>query len=626
MKKNNSNAQLLAANYYGAVERKSIFILFGVLMLFLMVKAIQMPVLHDEIATFFYYVQSDNFLPPTAHWDANNHILNSFLTNISYHLFGNSPLALRLPNVLSFGLYLFAAYHLTKNLKSHLIRWGTLLALICSHYLVEYFAESRGYGMSIAFLMVGLFFFQQLRLNNRIRDLFGILICITLAAAANLTLVIPGLIIYGLIILHLLLQYSTQTAKKKIQQFLISLLAIIPFYFLIEISFAFKERGAFYYGSDNGFYEVTVQTLSRYFIGAYNSSIAFTITILSVLIFGFLAFTFIRTKKRLHFLLSPTGIYAFLFSSLILSIFALYFVLGINFPEDRVAMHLYPLFILGLGFTFQSITQDQFPNMKWAGIIFFLFPILFLFHLHPKSSVFSTQERTSPEIFDYIQSQPDHFKFPHTVGGYKTQEFCWYYLNSRNGGNEGKIHTNYHIALDADYQIVRDGKIEDSALFNYYTPVLNDPFTELTLFERKSRLEPELLDEKNAVTTPGVVDFEFHNILEMTIAEHRNKTMYIGAEMTLNAAPSPFIAWLAITINDDEGTSLYSDYIPLDWLRKNWKGENNNVCHGILMHDIPPEAETLKFYLWNIEQKDYSIPNGKCYLYELKRDFPNRYN
>ena len=61
-------------------------------------------------------------------------------------------------------------------------------------------------------------------------------------------------------------------------------------------------------------------------------------------------------------------------------------------------------------------------------------------------------------------------------------------MNSQAGGHEAKIQTNYHIALDADFQVVRDGRIEDSILFAYYTPVLNDPATHLTLFERKKKL------------------------------------------------------------------------------------------------------------------------------------------
>ena len=61
--------------------------LFTFLYTYLIIRCIYVPVLHDELATFFYYIQPDNYMPPKAHWDANNHILNSMLSNWSYHLF-----------------------------------------------------------------------------------------------------------------------------------------------------------------------------------------------------------------------------------------------------------------------------------------------------------------------------------------------------------------------------------------------------------------------------------------------------------------------------------------------------------------------------------------------------------
>lgn len=580
-----------------------------------------MPLLHDEIATFFYYVQSDNYLPPNAHWDANNHILNSFLTNISYHLFGNSPIALRLPNVVSYAFYLFAAYHLTKGLKNGILRWGTLLAVISSHYLFEYFAESRGYGMSIAFLMMALYFFFRIRNSNRALDYLGLSFFIILAAAANLTLVIPALLIFALVFLHLIL---IRRAKSWSIPLRIIIVAAVPLVLLIKISFAFKERGAFYYGSDKGFYEVTVKTLSQYILGTYNYGIAIALTIVTAGVIGLLIFNLIKKKDRWTYLLSSNGIYAFVYTMLLIGIFALYYVLGINFPEDRVAMHLYPIFILAVGYAIHQISAHK-KWMQCVGLLLYVFPILFLFHLHPNHSVFSTQERTSPRIFQYIVDTPNQERFPLTVGGYKTQEFCWYYLNSRAGGHQGKIHIKNHITLDADFQIVRNGKIDDSTLFEYYKPVLEDPYADLTLFQRKSPLPRNLIFDTLAVPTPGVINHAYHNILEMDISHYQNTTLYAGAEITLHAADSPFISWLAITLNDKNGESLYSDYIPLDWIRKHWKGEKNNVKQGILIHQVPKQAVTLKFYLWNIEEEDYSIPDGKCYIYELKRDFPNRY-
>ena len=134
-----------------------------------------------------------------------------------------------------------------------------------------------------------------------------------------------------------------------------------------------------------------------------------------------------------------------------------------------------------------------------------------------------------------------------------------------------------------------------------------------------------MIHETQVKPTNGLVSDEFHNILEIGIDSLQDQTIYLGAEMTLLAESKPFISQLAVTLNDSAGNSLYLDYIPLDWIRKNWDGSKNNVRHGILLHHIPLKAEILKFYIWNIDKTSFSIPDGKCYLYQLERDFPNQY-
>ncbi len=242
------------------------------------------------------------------------------------------------------------------------------------------------------------------------------------------------------------------------------------------------------------------------------------------------------------------------------------------------------------------------------------------------NATFSIEERTSSPIFEYIHSKEKTALFPSTVGGYKTQEFAWYYLNHRNGGMEGKIHTLHHVTLDADYQRIRNGQDSIKNLQQYYTAVVSDPITNLTLYERLHPLKRTLITSENIQTTPGVIKDEYFNIHEMDIQSHTGKALYLGADMTLHAKEAPFISWLAMTINDEDGNSLYQDYIPLDWIRKYWKGEPNNLTQGLIIHNVPKGAAILKFYIWNIDKTSYSIPDGKYYLYELERDFiPQHY-
>src|SRR6185312_6700744 len=80
------------------------------------VRAALVPFCHDETATFFYYIQTGDYLPYIAHGDANNHILNSFFSWICFRLFGSSPFALRLPNLVSLAILIIAVYRLAGQL------------------------------------------------------------------------------------------------------------------------------------------------------------------------------------------------------------------------------------------------------------------------------------------------------------------------------------------------------------------------------------------------------------------------------------------------------------------------------------------------------------------------------
>ncbi|HNS46120.1 MAG TPA: hypothetical protein PKH94_02665, partial [Bacteroidales bacterium] len=63
---------------------KILFVAFGLLLwIYVWLRAIQVPLIYDEIATFFHYIHSSSFLPFRSHLDANNHLLNSALTWIS---------------------------------------------------------------------------------------------------------------------------------------------------------------------------------------------------------------------------------------------------------------------------------------------------------------------------------------------------------------------------------------------------------------------------------------------------------------------------------------------------------------------------------------------------------------
>ena len=81
------------------------------------VRSACIPLAHDEVGTFYYYIQTGNFLPYHAHNDANNHVLNSCLGWICFKFFGDSYFVLRLPNLFALLVLFFAVFRISVQVK-----------------------------------------------------------------------------------------------------------------------------------------------------------------------------------------------------------------------------------------------------------------------------------------------------------------------------------------------------------------------------------------------------------------------------------------------------------------------------------------------------------------------------
>lgn len=165
----------------------------GVLWAIIIYKAIYIPVTHDEVPTPTHYVHFriwEIMMYPDN--SPNNHILNTLLTKFAMYLFGNGQWAVRLPNILSFGVYFYAAYQISKTLfsKDYILFFGCLAAFLCNPFLLDFFSVCRGYGLSNALLLCSVLFCLKGYLNQKEQAIWWSLVFAVLASYANFTLLV----------------------------------------------------------------------------------------------------------------------------------------------------------------------------------------------------------------------------------------------------------------------------------------------------------------------------------------------------------------------------------------------------------------------------------------------------
>lgn len=105
---------------------------------------------------------SNNFVTPPwlqilTTYDANHHLLHSYLCKLFTSLLGLSPFTLRIPALLGSALCLWSAWRLTRTLCANSPLMPALCALLAFHPgLLDYFSLARGYSLGLGFLLFAL--------------------------------------------------------------------------------------------------------------------------------------------------------------------------------------------------------------------------------------------------------------------------------------------------------------------------------------------------------------------------------------------------------------------------------------------------------------------------------------
>jgi hypothetical protein len=596
-----------------------LWVLFLILFPYLILRSIYTPILHDEIATFYYYIQTGIYFPPEAHWDANNHILNSMLSNWSFQIFGSEPWALRLPNVLSYPFFYWFSWKLVNSIKHQGIKWTSFLALVMCHYMFEYFGETRGYGISMAFMIMGYYFsqcyFKSLKFGWSLVAMFSLF----LAFAANLTIIYNYLMVLTWLCAAILIQ--AKNMKTRILEvsflFLFSGIIAVP---LVQFSFDLKERGALYYGGKSSFIEYTLSTLSDLILGSKHPLVIGLIIFLSVLIFILTLKNLYENRTRLlRVLLEEKLFYALLLFGSLAAIFATRYLLDVNFPEDRTALYLYPLMILSLAWTLDKSNWKPNLTQRVLSVLMAYIPIYFLVKIDIHEASFAMDERAPQEFFNYVKETSRGDLFKPSVGGYHTQNLCWYYMNYQAGGEQNAMVYNSFPDTVCDFQIVNMRVNLPNGYLNLYQKINEEPINELNLYRRKTPFKRVLIEEKKSVTNWSHRRDEYFNLLEYEVQRlDKNHPLLLEVSGILHAPHSPFYGKLIISQKDKNWVEISQEGLVFNWLRYYWNDDTKRFHQVLVLPNLNESAHYVQVYVWNIHAKPFLVKDTDLRLFRLE--------
>lgn len=584
------------------------FIAFAIAFIIVLIRCINVPFAHDEVATFYYYIQSEQFLPFLSHIDANGHFLNSLLGWISFKLFGSSVIALRLPCLFAFLVLGYGVYKHCTRLNNTLAKLILTTAFVLSFNIINFYSLCRGYGLSISFLVLALYYFFSYVQNSKFSYAVKFVVFGQIALCANLTLVFTLLVTTGIIILFQIKSKQLFTIKNLV------LLAVNfgLIFFWVKYAFYLQENGALYYGSGNHSYWVTtfVSLIETVFIKHIIVNIAI-VSLFSVL-FGYWCVQLF--KHKLKFISgSSFGLCFFILLSLIGAFYFLKLLFNVNYPEDRTGLFFYILLMLSIAFLL-----DEFD---WKPVyVFGALPLYFIVHfalnLNFSKHAWGFYETMPQEFFDTLLSEQKKTPRPITIGGHRVLELFYTFYNYNSEEKLNHMAPPELMSMNCDYYIT--WKKDKPYYDKYYTELVVAKHWNMVLLKRKTDIERELQFEITEPKTFKGSDeyYSFYEKLDTTFVS--KDPVMAEFDISVANAPTPFNAFLVLQV-DVDGQAQYFRRTALNWTRYEWKGvEHFKTC--IQTDSLPLQKCRLVAFLWNIEKKEVKFKLNSLKLYHLKAE------
>ncbi len=384
--------------------------------------------------------------------------------------------------------------------------------------------------------------------------------------------------------------------------------------------FALQAKGELYYGEPEGFFKVSVKSLSKLLTGSENlifPYFALVFFILLLLVYLYIALRKNESKNILSRFTDPKWIFFFLLIGNILAYFLENKLFGIDYPEDRTGLFFYPFFI---GTVFFGLDQIKF-NKTWYAILpvlpFLFFPIHFVANANLSWS--SLENHAIPErFFDKIAEDYKTGTYPPTLEGYHTRTMRWNYLNFRNKPELSIVSFESYPSLNADYQIVWPE--ENPEWLQFYDSIDTDSDSKLQLLKRKHKLIKKACFNKSNISSEKNIANEYFELYRGPVDSLIGSSLYVGFKLNLKTFESPFHGWVVTSISDRDNNTLRYEYLPLYWFRSEWNN-GNPFINGLLIDSLPDGASTIVTYIWNIGGKPFTVENSALEIFRLERDY-----
>jgi hypothetical protein len=583
---------LKSQQYDNRLEFTSLFVLFIIVFAYINIRAVHIGLVHDESVSLWAYMIHWNPFPYQGFINTNNHFINSLLGGFFIRLFNtNAAWVIRLPNILSFIIYYWAIVGLKPFFQNKFNFYYLFIALVFTPMLLEYMGMARGYGLSMAFMVLAFQQTQAYLRHKRAVNFIFVQLCWILAVYSNLTLIVFAMA--GMF-------YVTLINQKRWQVIYIIgyIISMLPVLYLLKYIFYLKNIGILDVAGKKGFFINTVHSLTHYVWNTRGLVPDMILVLVFISICIVLVLNLLKEKSifRNHILIPSFLVMA------VTNIVIQNLLFNIGFPVDRMAIYLVLFFFFALFYSIDSVSKSIWYGLPIAVISI----ILFIPQVNFKYIKLYYNEHLDDELFTKIPAEVKGI--PVSTGGR-----FWSTDNEYLRKNKLKLMAFQETKLSTD--TLTDYIINTNEIFpelqEIYHVIHTDPISKVTLYKRNKFLNRHKADDNQI----NIIDSqEYYDIYRKPT---RDNPVYfrcsgILKDMTL------YKDVIAVFSAEDSvsGKSLRYDALHItESCAINDEGEI--AFDFTLAMNCYSEANMIKVYIWN-PYKSKLNGNLSLEIYDIK--------
>ncbi|MBK8500178.1 MAG: hypothetical protein IPL52_15485 [Flavobacteriales bacterium] len=571
------------------MERGAFGVLCALIFGYVVLRAVHVPLTHDEAVSYFQYVLTGAFQPGYAHWDAGNHLLSTALGHLSFLAFGSAPLALRLFSVLGFLLYALYVWRFGLQIDQMLIRWALWAALLLTPFVLDFFSLFRGYGLALAFGMMGLYHLLRFANKNTTPHLLWALLGWSLAGFSSLTLLLLWIQALGLIACSAVFRRGSFFGKSARIGLTLGL-GGPPLAYAIWYGNGLASRSMLYYGSDQGLFKGTLSSLSRLLLGSEAMLVLWVVVAIlaASLITAAIATSSPRTPNERW---SPIGVLGALLVGELAGRTFLGAFWNVPYPIDRTAAHLVPLCLLltAMALDWASVRR---PVLRYLAIPFLTLPIRTVAGVNVDRTTLWPEEALDKRLIRAVEDRQAKTTRPLLISAWNQLPEPWLYARANGHPTLPPLMVNGFPIENADLLLL--DTIHSKTPSGFRT-VCSTSDGVLHMLERKETLGLVLLAD-TLVNMPRT-DAAFFRLWELPGGQASGKPVLVELDLRMTTyGQGPMISLVSDSQGADGRRILY-DGIELNRVYKEWSNDSIRVAR--YFHPTSP-PDWAVVYLWMI--------------------------